>query len=82
MKLDLQFITGHVILHRMNLRSAAFLALIGTLVLTILAAADFIHTLSAVLGNLLPAVAVLRASIYLFAAICWSVFFWVFYRRQ
>jgi hypothetical protein len=66
----------------MTLKNAAFLALIATLLLTILVAADFIRTLSGVLGGFVPAMALLRSLVYLFASVTATVFFYVFNRGQ
>ena len=52
----------------MNLKNAASLALIGTLLLTILVAADFINVVLAVVRGLIPAMALLRSLVYLFAS--------------
>ena len=51
----------------MSLKNAAFLALIGTLLLTILVAADFIKAVSGVLNDVVPAMALLDRSF-----ICWQ----------
>jgi len=66
----------------MNLKSAALLALIGTLLLTILLAADFINTVLGVLRDVIPAMALLRSLVYLFASFCVTAFFYVFNRAQ
>ena len=66
----------------MTLKNAALVALIGTLLLTILAAVDFLNTIEGVLRDIVPAIALLRSLIYLFASITVSVFFWVFNRSQ
>ena len=66
----------------MNLKNVAFLAFIGMLLLTILVAADFIKTLSGVLGGFIPSIALLRSLIYLFASITVTAFFFVFNRAQ
>jgi hypothetical protein len=66
----------------MTLKSAAFLGLIGTLLLTILLAMDFITTVSGVLADVVPAVALLRSLIYLFASVSALLFFYVFHRAQ
>jgi hypothetical protein len=66
----------------MTLKNAAFLALIGTLLLTILLAVDFIKTVSGVLGDLIPAMALLRSLIDLLAGLSVTVFFYVFNRGQ
>src|ERR1035441_1308711 len=52
--------TGHT--STMTLKNAAFLALIGTLLLTILLSADFINAVLAVVRGLIPGMALLRRS--------------------
>jgi len=66
----------------MTLKNAATLALIGTLLLTILLAIDFVNSLLAVSRGLIPAMAVLRSMIYLAASLTVTVFFYVFGRAQ
>lgn len=66
----------------MSLKSAAFLAGIASLLVTIVLAVDFISTLSGVLRDLLPAMALVRSLIYLFAGVAVTVFFFVFHRAQ
>jgi hypothetical protein len=66
----------------MTLKSAATLALIGTLLLTFVLAADFITTVSGVLSDVVPAIALLRSLIYLFASVSALVFFYVFSKAQ
>lgn len=66
----------------MNLKNAASLALVGTLLLTILLAADFIKTASGVLNDVVPVMALLRSLVYLFASISVTVFFYVFNNAQ
>ncbi len=66
----------------MSLKNAAFLALTGMLLLTILTAADFVNALMASIRNLIPAVVVLRSAIYLFASVCVALFLYVFGRTQ
>lgn len=70
------------ILTTMNLKNGAFLALIGTILLTILLAADFIKAVSGVLSDIVPAVVLLRSLIYLIASLSVTVFFYVFSRAQ
>ncbi len=72
--------TGHTA--TMNLKNAALLAFVGTLLLTLVAAVDFIRTISGVLGGFVPAMALLRSTIYLFASLTVTVFFYVFNRPQ
>ena len=66
----------------MSLKNAAVLALIGTLLLTVLLAVDFIKTVSGVLNDLVPAIALLRSLVYLLASLSVTVFFYVFNRAQ
>jgi uncharacterized membrane protein len=66
----------------MTLKNAAFLALIGTLLLTITLAGDFINTVLGVVHDLIPAMALLRSLVYLFASLTVTVFFYVFNREQ
>ena len=66
----------------MSIKTAALLALIGMVVLTLLAAADFINTTVAVSRGLIPAMMFLRSLIYLFASITVTVFFLVFFERS
>ncbi len=66
----------------MTLKNVAFLAFLGTLFLTIVVAFDFVNTASGVLRDIVPAVAVLRSLIYLFASVSVTVFFYVFYRAN
>lgn len=66
----------------MPLKNAAFLALVGTLMLTILLALDFITTVSGVLNGVIPAMALLRSLVYLLASLSVTVFFYVFHRTQ
>ena len=66
----------------MTLKNAAFLALIGTLLVTILLAVDLIKTVSGVLNDVVPAMALLRSLVYLVASLSVTVFFYVFQRAQ
>ena len=70
--------TGHT--PPMTLKNAAFLALIGTALLTILMAADFINTVLGVARDVIPAMALLRSLVYLLASLTATVFFYVFNR--
>ena len=65
----------------MTVKGASFLALIGMLLLTILMTWTFIRTVMAIVDGLLPALAFVRALIYLFASLAVTVFFFVFNRR-
>jgi hypothetical protein len=66
----------------MTLKNAATLALIGTLLLTILLAIDFFNSVLAVVRELIPAMLVLRTLIYFFASLTVTIFFFVFNRAQ
>jgi hypothetical protein len=80
MALALRAVTPHTPV--MSLKSAAFLAFIGTLLLTILALADFVNIITGVVRGLVPALTIVRAAIYLFASVCVTIFFYVFNRSQ
>ena len=66
----------------MNVRSAAFLALVGMILLTLLVIADFINVVQGVLRDLIPAMMFLRSIIYLLASVGLTVFLWAFHRAQ
>ena len=66
----------------MSLKNAAFLALIGTFLLTILLAADFIKTVSGVLNDVIPAMVLIRSLVYLFSGLSVTLFFYAFNRAQ
>ncbi len=66
----------------MTLKSAAFLALIGTILATALLTWDFVFNLVNVLRGLVPAVILFSSLIYAFAALSVTVFFYVFHRSQ
>lgn len=66
----------------MSLKNAALLALIGMVLLTVLVAAGFISTLLGVMREVIPAVALLRSLVHVFASLSLLVFFYVFYTAQ
>jgi len=66
----------------MTLKSVSFLALIGTLLVTILICVNFFNTIVGVLHDIVPAMALLPCVIYFFAGITVTAFFWVFNRTQ
>jgi hypothetical protein len=66
----------------MTLTNAAFLALVGMILLTILMAADFIITVSGALRGIVPAITLLMSLVHLFASVAVTVFFYVFHRAQ
>lgn len=64
----------------MTLKSAAFLAFIGTFLLTVLLLASFIRDVSSAIDGLIPAIRVALSLIYLLAGASVTVFFFVFYK--
>ena len=66
----------------MNLKSAAFLALVGMILLTVLLIADFVNVLLGVMRDIVPMVMLVRSLIYTLASLAVTVFFWVFHRAQ
>ena len=66
----------------MSLKNAVLLALIGTVLLTVLVLAHFISTILGVIRDLIPAMALLTPLVHLFASLSVLVFFYVFYRKQ
>lgn len=66
----------------MNLKGAAFLAFIGTLLLTLLLAAHCITTIVGIMRNIVPFMALLPALIHFFASLTATLFFFVFFRKQ
>ncbi|MGO8732473.1 MAG: hypothetical protein ACLQVM_06755 [Terriglobia bacterium] len=66
----------------MSLKNASLLALIGTILLTLLVLAHFISTVLGVIHEVIPAMALLTSLVRLFASLSVLVFFYVFYRNQ
>ena len=66
----------------MSLKTAAFFALIGMILLTVLDAAGFLRDLTAFLHDAVAAMALLAAAIHLLASLSVTVFLFVFYRAQ
>jgi hypothetical protein len=66
----------------MSLKIAALLALIGTLLLTVLLVYGFITDVLNMSQGLIPATKVLSSLIHSFAALTVTVFFFVFHRAQ
>lgn len=66
----------------MDLKTSALLALIGTLLIMILTLADFINVLTGIIRDVVPAMALLRSLIYLFASITVTLFFLAFHKSQ
>jgi len=66
----------------MSLKSAAFIALIGTILVAILRLYDLISTIAHVMGGLVPAMALLASLIYAFASLGLAVFLFVFHKQS
>jgi hypothetical protein len=66
----------------MTLKTAAFLALIGLVLLTVLLAVGFVRDVSGLLSGAVAAATVLVALVYLLASLGAAVFIYVFYRAQ
>ena len=66
----------------MNLKNAAFLALVGMLMLTVLLIAGFIFDVLNVLRGLIPAIRLLTSFIYAFAGLSAVVFLYAFHKGQ
>jgi hypothetical protein len=66
----------------MTLKNAAFLALIGTIVIAVMQIAIWIRDVMAISQGLIPVNSLLAATIYAFGAVTVTVFFWIFYKQQ
>jgi vacuolar-type H+-ATPase subunit I/STV1 len=66
----------------MTLKNAAFFALIGMILLTVLLAVGFIRDVSAILVGAIAAIALLKSLIQLLASLGVTVFLFVFHRAQ
>jgi hypothetical protein len=66
----------------MTLKSAAFLAFVGMLLLTVLFVFVFVRDLSSFMRDLIPILRVFASLIYLFASLTLTIFLFVFYRSQ
>jgi hypothetical protein len=66
----------------MNLKNAALLALIGTLLLTILLVAGLIFDVLNFTRGLIPSTTMFSSLIHSFAALTVTVFFYVFHSSQ
>jgi hypothetical protein len=66
----------------MTLKSAAFFALIGMALLTVLLAVGFVRDVSASLAGAIAAVTLLASLIHLLAGLSVTVFFYVFHKAQ
>jgi len=65
-----------------TLKSASFLAFIGTLLVTALVAVHFFDTIMGVVRSVVPAMALVPCVVYFFAGVTLTAFFWVFSRSQ
>lgn len=66
----------------MSLKNAALLALIGTILLTVLLVVSFIFTLLGVMRDVVPAMTLLTSLVHVVASVTVMVFFYVFHRAQ
>ena len=66
----------------MTVKSAAFFALIGMILLTVLLALGFIRDISAFTAGAIAAMALLTSLIHLLASLSVAVFLFVFYKAQ
>jgi len=66
----------------MSLKNAALLALIGTILLTVLIVVSFISTLLGVMRDVIPAMTLLTSLVHVFTCVTVVVFFYVFHRAQ
>ena len=67
---------------RMTLRTAAFLAFIGMMLLTVVCVVGFIGDMSALLAGAIAPVRVLTSLIHLLASLSLAVFLYVFHKTQ
>ena len=66
----------------MTLKNAAFLALVGMILVTILLVAGFIGDVLAIVRGLIPAMRLLTSLIYAFAGLSMVVFLYAFHKAQ
>jgi len=66
----------------MSLKTAALLALIGMMLLTVLVVAELIKTVAGIMHDVVPAMALLICLVYLLASLTVTIFFYVFYKKQ
>src|ERR1035437_9859994 len=75
-------VSGNVHTPTMTLKNAALLALIGTVLMTVLLVWNFVFNLLNLLRGLVPAVTLFSSLVYAFGAFSVAVFFYVFHRAQ
>jgi hypothetical protein len=66
----------------MTLKNAAFVALIGTILVTALLTFDLIQNALNVVRGLIPAVKLFSSLVYAFGSFTVAVFFFIFYKGQ
>ena len=66
----------------MTLKSAALLALVGMILITILMVVDLAVSITGVMGSVVPPVALLKSLIYVFATLGLTMFLYVFRKGQ
>jgi len=66
----------------MNLKNAALFALVGMILLTIVAVVGFVVNAAGWVHGVVSAIRVLTSLIYVLASFGVAGFFWVFYRNQ
>jgi hypothetical protein len=66
----------------MTLKSAALLALVGTILVTALLAWDLVFNVMNVLQGVVPAVVLFRSIVYTFGGLTVATFFFVFHKGQ
>ena len=66
----------------MTLKNAALLALVGTILMTVLLVWNFVFNFLNLLRGLVPAVMLFSSFIYAFGCFSVMVFFFVFHRAQ
>jgi hypothetical protein len=66
----------------MTIKSAAFLAMIGTILTSILLVYNLVSAVLNVMRGLFPADALFAALIYAFASLTLAVFFFVYHRQS
>jgi hypothetical protein len=66
----------------MSLKTAAFLALIGMILVTVLRLYDLTSTIINVMGGLVPAVTLFSSLIYAFGSVALTIFFARFYKQS
>jgi hypothetical protein len=66
----------------MTLKTASLFALVGMILVTVLQVLNFTFNILNVIRGLAPAMIVLSSLIYALAALCITVFFFVFHTKQ